>query len=61
MPKAINLRILLGEVFLVAAGLCLGGAFWGSPDVSVGQVTVTRPGRGGHSPPSFSIAREISA
>ncbi len=32
-----------------------------SPDVSVGHVTVTLPGRGGHSPPSFSIAREISA
>jgi hypothetical protein len=36
-------------------------AFLGSPDVSVGHVTVTRPGSGGHSPPSFSIAREISA
>jgi hypothetical protein len=34
---------------------------WGSPDVSVGHVTVTRPGSGGHSPPSFSMAREISA
>jgi transposase len=33
----------------------------GSIDVPVGHVTVTRPGSGGHSPPSFSIAREISA
>ena len=33
----------------------------GSPDVSVGHVTVTLPGSGGHNPPSFSIAREISA
>ncbi len=33
----------------------------GSPDVSVGHVTVTLPGSGGHSPPSFSIAREINA
>ncbi len=33
----------------------------GSPDVSVGHVTVTLPGNGGHSPPSFSIAKEISA
>jgi hypothetical protein len=33
----------------------------GSPDVSVGHVTVTLPGRGGHNPPNFSIAREISA
>jgi len=35
--------------------------FSGSPDVSVGHVTVTLPGSGGHSPPSFSIAREINA
>jgi hypothetical protein len=35
--------------------------FFGSPDVSVGHVTVTLPGSGGHSPPSFNIASEISA
>jgi len=39
----------------------LGEAKKGSPDVSVGHVTVTRPGSGGHSPPSFSIASEINA
>ncbi len=33
----------------------------GSPDVSVGHVIVTLAGRGGHNPPSFSIAREINA
>lgn len=39
----------------------LAGLKEGAPDVSVGHVTVPLPGRGGHSPPSFSIAREISA
>ena len=33
----------------------------GSPDVSVGHVTVTRPGRDGHNPPRLSIASAISA
>ena len=36
-------------------------AFSGSPDVSVGHVTVTRPGRDGHNPPRLSIASAISA
>jgi len=41
--------------------LVKGPPISGSIDVSVGHVTVTRPGRGGHNPPSFNIAREISA
>ena len=40
-------------------GVCEGKE--GSIEVSVGHVTVTRPGSGGHSPPSFSMAREINA
>ena len=51
-----------GYCFSVSSGTLVSrGKKSGSPDVSVGHVTVTRPGSGGHNPPSFSIAREISA
>jgi len=49
------------HLYVGRCGLTERAAKRGSTDVSVGHVTVTRPGRGGHNPPSFSIAREISA